>query len=337
MSVIVNLVVILVLLGVGLALPIAIGVYVYRDATRRGMNAAMWTLIALLAPSLIGFIIYLLIRGSYSDLECPNCKTPIKEDYVRCPKCGSKLRPSCPNCSAPVETDWTVCPRCATELPQTQTDTVVPVRRKDKSLGKILLIVILVPLLLIILMFFIFGMRMYNTIGSGGTSIVSAIAEEYLQDVDNEQISQWYNDCKESNKVHVLRHESLVATGEQEQVRYLIHMPELEDPVSLDFDNNAGFFQTKLRIDYSSRSFDKFDGQALLVLITCSGDDADLDLEIYCDDEKINYELTDSDVPIGLTDNVEKITEEWYSDGGRHNAVYVQPEVEIENKEEIEE
>ena len=216
MSVIINVIMSLVLLGVGLALPITIGVYVYRDATRRGMNAAMWTLIALLAPSLIGFIIYLLIRGSYSDLECPNCKTPIKEDYVRCPKCGSKLRPSCPNCSAPVETDWTVCPRCATELPQTQTDTVVPVRRKDKSLGKILLIVILVPLLLIILMFFIFGMRMYNTIGSGGTSIVSAIAEEYLQDVDNEQISQWYNDCKESDKVHVLRHESLVATGEQE-------------------------------------------------------------------------------------------------------------------------
>lgn len=31
-------------------LPLLIGVYVYRDAKRRGMNAALWTLIAILAP-----------------------------------------------------------------------------------------------------------------------------------------------------------------------------------------------------------------------------------------------------------------------------------------------
>ena len=49
-------------------LPLLIGVYVYRDAKRRGMNAALWTLIAILAPSLIGFIIYLLVRGNYSNL-----------------------------------------------------------------------------------------------------------------------------------------------------------------------------------------------------------------------------------------------------------------------------
>ena len=33
-------------------LPLLIGVYVYRDAKRRGMNAALWTLIAILAPTL---------------------------------------------------------------------------------------------------------------------------------------------------------------------------------------------------------------------------------------------------------------------------------------------
>ena len=54
-------------------LPLLIGVYVYRDAKRRGMNAALWTLIAILAPSLIGFIIYLLVRGNYSNLKCPRC------------------------------------------------------------------------------------------------------------------------------------------------------------------------------------------------------------------------------------------------------------------------
>ena len=51
-----------------LTVPILIGVYVYRDDTRRRMNAALWTLIAVAASGLIGFIIYLLIRGNYPDL-----------------------------------------------------------------------------------------------------------------------------------------------------------------------------------------------------------------------------------------------------------------------------
>jgi len=326
MSIILNLVITTIVLGVGLGLPVMIGVYVYRDAKRRGMNAAMWTLIALLAPSLIGFIIYLLVRGNYSDLECPNCKTTVKEDYVRCPKCGSKLRPFCPNCAEPIETDWKVCPRCAAELPQVEADTVVPVKRKDKSLGKILLIVILVPLVLIILMSVIFGLSMYNKVGSGGTAIVSAEAEEYLQDVNNEQISQWYSDCKDDDKVHVLRHENTEETGKPQKVRYLIYMPQLEDPVSLQFDNNAGLLSNKLKVDYSSYGYEENDDSKFLVLITCSGDDADLKLEIYCDDEEMEYVLTDSDVPIGLTDNVEMISEERYSNGGRNGVIYVRPE-----------
>ena len=63
-------------------LPLLIGVYVYRDAKRRGMNAALWTLIAILAPSLIGFIIYLLVRGNYSNLKCPRCAATVTEQYV---------------------------------------------------------------------------------------------------------------------------------------------------------------------------------------------------------------------------------------------------------------
>ena len=80
-------------------LPILVGVYVYRDAKRRNMNAPLWTIIAILAPSLIGFIIYLLVRGNYSNLKCPRCDATVTEQYVVCPKCGAKLKPSCPNCS----------------------------------------------------------------------------------------------------------------------------------------------------------------------------------------------------------------------------------------------
>ena len=102
-------------------------------------------------------------------------------------------------------------------------------------------------------------------------------------------------------------------------------MPGLEDPVSIQFDNNAGFFQSKLRVDYRTYSFDKYDGKPMLILITCIGDDADLELEIYCDEEKMDYVIVDSDSPIGLTDNAEKIAEEAYSNGGKNGAVYVKP------------
>lgn len=100
-------------LAILIVVPILVGVYVFRDASRRGMNAALWTLIAVLVPILVGFIIYLLVRGNYPDLKCPQCGTPVRESYVSCPQCGARLKASCPSCSAPVEPDWKVCPRCA--------------------------------------------------------------------------------------------------------------------------------------------------------------------------------------------------------------------------------
>ena len=91
---------------IAMVIPVLIGVYVYRDASDRGMNAVLWTLVAVLAPSLIGFIIYLLVRSNYSNLKCRVCGTRVRENYVVCPGCGTKLKPCCPNCSAPVEPGW---------------------------------------------------------------------------------------------------------------------------------------------------------------------------------------------------------------------------------------
>ena len=47
-----------VILAIIIIIPVMIGVYVYRDAARRGMNAVLWTLVAVLAPALVGFIVY---------------------------------------------------------------------------------------------------------------------------------------------------------------------------------------------------------------------------------------------------------------------------------------
>lgn len=195
----------LLLLSIVLIVPILIGVYVYRDATRRGMNAVVWTLIALFAPSLIGFIIYLLVRSSYSDLECPRCQTAIKEEYVRCPKCSAKLRPFCPNCSASVEPDWKVCPRCAASLEKIGQDVVVPTRKKDKSLGVILLVVILVPVILILALVGVFTFQISGTSdSSGSTSISGVYADEYITEMQNDEITAWYANCTD-DRVHILQ------------------------------------------------------------------------------------------------------------------------------------
>lgn len=163
-----------------------IGIYVYRDAKRRGMNSALWTLIALLTPGLIGFIIYLLVRGSYSDLECPQCSAPVSEEYVVCPRCGAKLRPACPGCAAPVEPDWRVCPRCAAPLEGVQMDAAPPRRRQDRTLNKILIAIIVVPVLLIVCS--ILGFIIFHA--SGGRASSTALQELTFDEYDQYQTSE---------------------------------------------------------------------------------------------------------------------------------------------------
>jgi len=53
----------LVVLTVLLAVWIALLVWVYRDASRRGMNGALWVVVVFFLH-LIGLVIYLVVRGS---------------------------------------------------------------------------------------------------------------------------------------------------------------------------------------------------------------------------------------------------------------------------------
>jgi len=49
-----------------LAIPLVVGILVYRDADKRvDCNPWLWALIAALAPSFVGLIIYLIIRGDF--------------------------------------------------------------------------------------------------------------------------------------------------------------------------------------------------------------------------------------------------------------------------------
>ena len=107
---------VLIVLVILIVIPVLVGAYVYRDAGRRQMNAAFWTVVAFLAPFLTGFLIYLIVRVSHKVLKCPSCGAAVTDQYVVCPKCGEKLKSVCPHCGFPTEADWRVCPKCAVSI-----------------------------------------------------------------------------------------------------------------------------------------------------------------------------------------------------------------------------
>ena len=93
--------------------------YVNRDARRRGMNSALWTLIVLLfLPTwgIIGFIIYFLLREPLP-YGCPRCNNPVGPRFNYCPNCQCNLNPVCPQCKESVAETDKFCPYCAFELP----------------------------------------------------------------------------------------------------------------------------------------------------------------------------------------------------------------------------
>ena len=233
-------------------IPLLIGVYVYRDAKRRGMNAALWTLIAILAPSLIGFIIYLLVRGNYSNLKCPRCDTTVTEQYVVCPKCGAKLKPSCPNCSAPVEPDWTVCPKCAQPLPTVQEDIVTPIQPKDKTLWKILAAIIIIPVVLLLVL----GLSFSAVSGGGSSSLREVSFDEYYADQElpestKEYVQEWLEGLEIStDHAYALRYtHRFDPESKSKDYYYLIYVPGGGGAERCGFGYSAGLFSTAFKLD----------------------------------------------------------------------------------------
>lgn len=230
-----------------------IGVYVYRDAKRRGMNAVLWTLIAIIAPALIGFIIYLLIRNSYSDLECPRCAAPVAEQYAVCPQCGARLRPSCPGCSAPVEEDWKVCPRCAAPLDGVLDGVTPPRRRQDKGLKKILIAVIAAPILLIILT--VLGLAVFQTTGGTGTASLQEVTfDEYDQQQSSETVKNavhsWLDGLEvRENRAYALRYDYYDELADVNKHYFLIYVPAGGGQSHLSIGLGSGLFGSTLNLD----------------------------------------------------------------------------------------
>ena len=233
-----------------LTIPVMIGVYVYRDAKRRGMNAMAWTLIAVVAPALIGFIIYLLVRGNYPDLQCPQCAEPVTEQYTVCPHCGAKLRPVCPNCSFPVEVDWKVCPKCATPLEGVEMPPAPPQRQRDRTLGKILIAIIIVPVAFIALA--VFGLTAYQS-GGGSSAMREVTIEEYDQEQESETVREavyeWLDSLDlRSDRAYALRYDYTNDLGGGYEYYYLFYIPGGGRSPSTSFGTDPGLFGATLNL-----------------------------------------------------------------------------------------
>lgn len=48
--------------------------------------------------------------------RCLVCRTPIDDDFLRCPGCAAELRRPCPECRTPLRLHWSACPHCASEV-----------------------------------------------------------------------------------------------------------------------------------------------------------------------------------------------------------------------------
>jgi hypothetical protein len=89
--------------------------YVNRDAGRRGMSRTMWTVIVILVPNGIGFILYFVFRNPIR-AECPKCRAVVDPTVNYCPRCRYAFKPTCPQCKSAVGPGDAFCANCGTQL-----------------------------------------------------------------------------------------------------------------------------------------------------------------------------------------------------------------------------
>ena len=97
--------------------------YINRDAKRRGMSPALWTIVVIIIPNALGFILYFILRQPLRG-ACPQCGNPVHTGFNFCPRCNCKLSPNCPQCQRVVGISDQFCPYCGTSLHnQTRTES----------------------------------------------------------------------------------------------------------------------------------------------------------------------------------------------------------------------
>jgi len=163
----------LILLLLVIVLPIFLGIYVYRDAKKRGMAYGLWTAAVVFVPFCIGLIIYFIMRQNYSVLTCPACLAAVAESHILCPHCGNPLQAQCPQCQTVMDPSWQLCPQCGTPLSQMNLSNVRhPRPQTDKGGVALAVVLVAVPLLTVVLGTMLFMNAPTNTTVSTPTATV---------------------------------------------------------------------------------------------------------------------------------------------------------------------
>ena len=121
---------------------ILIGIWIYKDAKKREMDAVLWTLLALFLPSYIGVIVYFASRSKEKLYVCPQCGSDIRGNYSACPICALQFKRQCTSCGLICDEKWNNCPRCSSRLTPMIYPLAKPIEKKDHLIRNIVLLIV---------------------------------------------------------------------------------------------------------------------------------------------------------------------------------------------------
>jgi RNA polymerase subunit RPABC4/transcription elongation factor Spt4 len=128
------------------ALWLSIIVWTFRDIRSRARDPLARVLSAILVAVffLPGLAVYLILRPPRTMDEdyqqtleeeallqsvednplCPGCSRRIRETWMVCPNCQTKLKKNCHKCNKLMDLPWNICPYCATPAPGMRRENV---------------------------------------------------------------------------------------------------------------------------------------------------------------------------------------------------------------------
>lgn len=121
------------------ALWLSLVIWAYRDIRARARDPLARILAVLVVALLFlpGIVVYLILRPARTLEEeyqhtleeeallqaiedsplCPGCSRRVKELWVVCPNCQTKLKKACHQCGKLMELPWNICPFCGAPAP----------------------------------------------------------------------------------------------------------------------------------------------------------------------------------------------------------------------------
>jgi len=121
------------------ALWLSLLIWTYRDIRSRTRDPFARILAVLVVAVLFlpGILVYLILRPARTLEEefeqtleeeallqsiednalCPGCGRRVREEWVACPNCHTRLKKACHQCGKPMELAWNLCPYCGTPAP----------------------------------------------------------------------------------------------------------------------------------------------------------------------------------------------------------------------------